>query len=337
VRLYRLVIGVSAAMLLMAVNIRSSEQTPGADVGANIPTPAPVTAAAPASASPLPTEAEFAAVTESLLYDTCGECHNSFEFAGDLDLTEYYTLESLKTDRDLWEKILDKLKTREMPPIDVVRPEEEIAALVTFLVYMAGVMGLAIASNQLLKGKNFLAEYFLGSRSLGMWAFALTFAATAASGGTFTGFPSKIYVHGWILALWIHVALVVWFNLLPQDRYLQAIMPVMGAFVAAAIVLAWRARVRVTLAVLVGAQIVWGGDVFFISRKLAINSFSSISSANSPTNSLGNSSANSPANSLATSSKVNSSPICSMPLSMTAIAAAASACSSVASASAWVR
>ncbi len=36
-----------------------------------------------------------------------------------------------------------------------------------------------------------------------VWAFALTFAATSASGGSFTGFPSLIYTHGWILALWI--------------------------------------------------------------------------------------------------------------------------------------
>lgn len=77
------------------------------------------------------------------------------------------------------------------------------AALWTFLLYTAGVFVLAGFSNRLLKGKNFLSEYFLGSRGLGMWAFALTFAATSASGGTFTGFPAKIYTHGWILALWI--------------------------------------------------------------------------------------------------------------------------------------
>ncbi len=42
-----------------------------------------------------------------------------------------------------------------------------------------------------------------------MWAFALTFAATSASGGSFTGFPSKIYTHGWVLALWIGSYMVV--------------------------------------------------------------------------------------------------------------------------------
>jgi len=83
------------------------------------------------------------------------------------------------------------------------------AALITFLIYTLAVFGLAAMSNQLLKSKSFLSEYFLGSRSLGVWAFALTFAATSASGGSFTGFPSKIYSHGWSLALWIGSYMVV--------------------------------------------------------------------------------------------------------------------------------
>lgn len=77
------------------------------------------------------------------------------------------------------------------------------SALTIFLIYTLAVFGLAAISNVLMKGKSFLSEYFLGSRSLGVWAFALTFAATSASGGSFTGFPSRIYSHGWILALWI--------------------------------------------------------------------------------------------------------------------------------------
>ena len=83
------------------------------------------------------------------------------------------------------------------------------AALITFLLYTLAVFGIAALSNQLLKGKNFVSEYFLGSRGLGVWAFALTFAATSASGGSFTGFPSKIYSHGWVLALWIGAYVVV--------------------------------------------------------------------------------------------------------------------------------
>lgn len=83
------------------------------------------------------------------------------------------------------------------------------AALITFMIYTLAVFGLAAISNQLLKKKSFLSEYFLGSRGLGVWAFALTFAATSSSGGSFTGFPSKIYSHGWVLALWIGSYMVV--------------------------------------------------------------------------------------------------------------------------------
>lgn len=83
------------------------------------------------------------------------------------------------------------------------------AALVTFLIYTLAVFGIAGLSNQLLKSKSFMSEYFLGSRGLGVWAFALTFAATSSSGGSFTGFPAKIYTHGWILALWIGSYMVV--------------------------------------------------------------------------------------------------------------------------------
>ncbi|MDA0335960.1 MAG: hypothetical protein O2782_12395, partial [bacterium] len=83
------------------------------------------------------------------------------------------------------------------------------AALTTFGLYILGVLLLAWFANRLLRGRSFLSEYFLGSRSLGVWAFALTFAATSASGGSFTGFPSKIYSHGWVLALWIGSYMVV--------------------------------------------------------------------------------------------------------------------------------
>ena len=83
------------------------------------------------------------------------------------------------------------------------------AALYTFVGYIMAVFVLAWAANRLLKERSFLSEYFLGSRSLGVWAFALTFAATSASGCSFTGFPSKIYSHGWVLALWIGSYMVV--------------------------------------------------------------------------------------------------------------------------------
>ncbi len=83
------------------------------------------------------------------------------------------------------------------------------SALITFLIYTLAVFAIAWFSNRMRQSKSFLSEYFLGSRSLGVWAFALTFAATSASGGSFTGFPSKIYSHGWVLAVWIASYMIV--------------------------------------------------------------------------------------------------------------------------------
>ncbi|MEC9091857.1 MAG: hypothetical protein VX438_04070 [Planctomycetota bacterium] len=83
------------------------------------------------------------------------------------------------------------------------------SAVISFSVYILLVFALAILSNRLRQSKSFLSEYFLGSRTLGVWAFALTFAATSASGGSFMGFPSLVYTHGWILALWIAGYMIV--------------------------------------------------------------------------------------------------------------------------------
>ena len=82
-------------------------------------------------------------------------------------------------------------------------------ALISFGVYLLGVFFLAWLSSRVREKKEFIGEYFLGSRNLGLWAFALTFAATSASGGSFMGFPSLIYTHGWVLALWIASYMVV--------------------------------------------------------------------------------------------------------------------------------
>ena len=76
-------------------------------------------------------------------------------------------------------------------------------SLLAFLGYTGVVLGLAWLSHKTLSRKSFISEYFLGSRSLGVIALALTFGATSASAGSFAGFPSLIYAHGWVLALWI--------------------------------------------------------------------------------------------------------------------------------------
>ena len=88
-------------------------------------------------------------------------------------------------------------------------PGSANTALISFGIYLLGVFFLAWLSSRVREKREFVGEYFLGSRNLGLWAFALTFAATSASGGSFMGFPSLIYTHGWVLALWIASYMVV--------------------------------------------------------------------------------------------------------------------------------
>jgi len=133
------VIGVAAGALLLAVNIRSSEQAAPAPavVKPQQPSSTPRRAVPPrvAPARPVyhpPTAEAFTAATKTLFEDTCSECHNSTDLAGGLDVALYGSVDSL-ADRDRWDAILTKLKSQEMPPEDVLRPEAEIGTLVKFL------------------------------------------------------------------------------------------------------------------------------------------------------------------------------------------------------------
>ena len=87
--------------------------------------------------------------------------------------------------------------------------ETSTVTMVVFVAYILGVFALAAISHQYLSKRSFLSEYFLGSRGLGMWALAFSFAATSASGGSFGGYPSLIYSHGWVLAFWISSYMIV--------------------------------------------------------------------------------------------------------------------------------
>src|SRR5580765_4723706 len=79
-----------------------------------------------------------------------------------------------------------------------------MAALILFI--FASVW-IGLLANKAMQSTNFTQGFFLGNRGLGAWALALT--ATVQSGGTFMGFPSLVYTHGWIVALWIASYMVV--------------------------------------------------------------------------------------------------------------------------------
>ena len=90
-------------------------------------------------------------------------------------------------------------------------------------------------------------------------------------GSLFTlGLPLLLFVAprrrllGLAAATWL--GLGVWYWTYHQDRYLQALVPWMAAFLAAILAVTWRRGWpgRLAVAVLVVAQVIWGGDIFAI-------------------------------------------------------------------------
>ena len=143
---YDVAVAIACAALVAAVNVKSSGQQsapaapkPQAAAAAPAPRTTPAAAAARSSAartvSKPPTVAAFTAATKELFDDTCSECHNPTDLSGGFDVNVYRSVETLATDRDRWESILAKLKTREMPPDDaVIQPsDEQIHTLVKLL------------------------------------------------------------------------------------------------------------------------------------------------------------------------------------------------------------
>ena len=74
-------------------------------------------------------------------------------------------------------------------------------ALVALLIFVVASVWLGTVAQRIVERGSFLKGYFLGNRGLGAWALALT--TTVQSGGTFMGFPSLVYSHGWVLTLFI--------------------------------------------------------------------------------------------------------------------------------------
>jgi sodium/pantothenate symporter len=73
--------------------------------------------------------------------------------------------------------------------------------LIALVLFTLISLGLGVVANFVQRKGSFLEKYFLGNRSLGAFAVALT--AAVMSGGTFMGFPSLVYTFGWVVGLWI--------------------------------------------------------------------------------------------------------------------------------------
>jgi mono/diheme cytochrome c family protein len=88
-------------------------------------------AQSPAPATSAPT---FEGVVQPILLDTCAECHSDREPTAGLSISHFTGSGSLATRRDGWERIIEKLRAREMPPpFGPPVPAEDIDALVAYV------------------------------------------------------------------------------------------------------------------------------------------------------------------------------------------------------------
>jgi hypothetical protein len=76
----------------------------------------------------------FDQLVKPMLAKTCAPCHNDRMASGSLNITPYSTPNSLTEGRDGWERILQKVRSGEMPPKGLPRPTQpEIKALVDYI------------------------------------------------------------------------------------------------------------------------------------------------------------------------------------------------------------
>ena len=65
---------------------------------------------------------DFNTAVRPVLTDTCAQCHNSRVLSGGLNVEEIASAESLVKQRDVWEKVLRRLRAGDMPPAGAPRP-----------------------------------------------------------------------------------------------------------------------------------------------------------------------------------------------------------------------
>src|SRR5829696_2131630 len=65
----------------------------------------------------------FAKSVQPFLAEHCYACHNSKQQAGGLNLQTYKTAASISENREVWERVMRKLQTGQMPPKGLPRPD----------------------------------------------------------------------------------------------------------------------------------------------------------------------------------------------------------------------
>jgi cytochrome c553 len=89
--------------------------------------------AAPSAPVPTP-RASFDGTVRPVLAHSCAPCHNDRLASGGLNLSLFATASSLTHERDGWERILQRIKSGEMPPKGTPRPPaDQTDALIKFI------------------------------------------------------------------------------------------------------------------------------------------------------------------------------------------------------------
>lgn len=73
----------------------------------------------------------FAKSIQPFLAEHCYACHNAKQQSGGLNLQLYKTAVSVIENRELWERVVRKLRTGQMPPKGMTRPEQTALEMVT--------------------------------------------------------------------------------------------------------------------------------------------------------------------------------------------------------------
>jgi hypothetical protein len=67
----------------------------------------------------------FESTVLPFMQENCAECHNSKTLAGDLDFAVYNTPETVVKSRDVWVRVLKQVRSDQMPPAEMPRPEKD--------------------------------------------------------------------------------------------------------------------------------------------------------------------------------------------------------------------
>ena len=84
--------------------------------------------------TPKPDAAAFAKIVTPVLKNNCSGCHNASMNSGGVNLLAYNDAATLSTDREAWDRIVQKIESGEMPPAGAPRPPQaQMSALVAHL------------------------------------------------------------------------------------------------------------------------------------------------------------------------------------------------------------